>query len=252
VCQHLDSGFLFLGGLACTTRIWVSPRFVSSGSLARIGRGVSGPISVIRIDPTSPVFHFRSTARRKIKTMRNATANVTDGDHKHIESYDYNELRSTKGQNPLEQTFFCEYCMRTCIQNARGTKHYCSNACKTAASRARNHTKSTDHSDGRSPAEKAIDTKSEQLRSKECDQCGMYFDINGFQSKRRFCSNKCKTAYHRRYQKSYAEWRAKRTFDAPKPIALTDDEKIYLAWSGALDQDTEITHQEGSNSNESN
>lgn len=182
---------------------------------------------------------------------RNGDSNVTDNVLKDLESYDTEKLRSSKGQNCTEQTFFCEYCMRTCFQNARGTKHYCSSACKQRALRARQGRGWQEDDYREVAAEKAIETKRDQLISRTCPQCGMYFHINGLQHRKRFCGPACKMAYHRRYNAMYAKWDVQRTNDAPKPVALTDEEKIYKAWSGALDSDTENSFQKGSNFNES-
>lgn len=67
----------------------------------------------------------------------NGDSNVTTNELKDIESYDTEKLRFTTVQKSPDQTFFCEYCFETCFQNARGTKHFCSNACKQRALRAR-------------------------------------------------------------------------------------------------------------------
>lgn len=181
---------------------------------------------------------------------RNAHRTVTSDVQKHTESDDTEKLRFTKGQNYAEQTFFCEYCFATCFQNAGGTKHYCSNACKQRALRARQGRGWQDDDNRELAAIKALETKRNQLVSRTCLQCGMYFHINGLQHKKRFCSAACKVAYHRRWQRLEAKWRSPGENNPVRPIPLTDDEKIRQAWSSALDENTEISNGEGSNFNE--
>jgi hypothetical protein len=129
----------------------------------------------------------------------------------------------------------CENCDREFNQNARGTKRYCSAACKQAEFRARRPAPASNDSQYATPIEKAIATKRNQLRSKTCPQCGMYFDVNGFQHQKRYCSAACKVAYHRAYKRLIEEYGLK--FPDPRPTTpqKTDSQKIYEAWRGALE-----------------
>lgn len=182
-------------------------------------------------------FRFR-VSRERQQMKRNAIRDVTDSELEVTESYTSEVLRSTKDQNQPEQTFFCEYCFKTCFQNARGTKHYCSNACKQRALRARQGRGWQDESNREDAAQKTIETKRNQLSTRTCPQCGMYFYVNGLQHSKRFCSPACKVAYHRRVSTWREEWKTQRANDQIKPIAMTDEEKIYQAWSGALENDS--------------
>lgn len=137
------------------------------------------------------------------------------------------------------QLYYCEYCGHTFEQNRRGTKHYCSNACKTAASRARTP-KPDDGYDLLLPHEKAAETKrSKDLRARTCPGCGMYFYPTAAQGKKKYCSNKCKMAHHRRHDwyGTYTPKKPVKRFVAPEPVEVTYDEKqaVYDAFSEALE-----------------
>jgi len=136
------------------------------------------------------------------------------------------------------QLYYCEFCGHTFEQNKRGTKHYCSDACKVAAHRARNPRE--DGYDLLEPAEKAAETKrSKELRSKTFPNCGMIFYRTGAQGKKKYCSDACKMAYHRRWDwdGKYSPKKGVEHFVAPEPVEVTYDEKqaVYDAFSEALE-----------------
>lgn len=137
------------------------------------------------------------------------------------------------------KTEICPQCGWYFEQNARGTKKYCSDACKVAAHRAK-----AEHEDGDDlllPVEKAIETKrSKQLRSRTCPHCHMYFHPTAAQGKRRFCSDKCKMAYHRShdYWGTYAPKKPLEAFATPISVEVTynEQEAIRNAWIEGLEQ----------------
>lgn len=129
----------------------------------------------------------------------------------------------------------CENCGDEFKQNARGTKLYCSSACKQAHFRAKRGAPASEGSQHATPIEKAIATKREQLRSKTCPQCGMYFDVNGFQHQKRYCSAACKMARHRAHKRFMDEYVEKYEAPAPPAPKKTDSQKIFEAWRGALE-----------------
>src|SRR5262245_26757229 len=131
----------------------------------------------------------------------------------------------------------CKHCDRYFTQNARGTKIYCSPACRTAASRERN-SEQPDYR-GLRPHQKAIKTKLGQERVRECKHCHMYFPQNGLQHNKKFCNNACKMAYHRRYD-YYGTYAPKQPAQpaqksAPVPVVYNEQEAIRNAWIEAVE-----------------
>jgi len=122
---------------------------------------------------------------------------------------------------------------------------YCSGACKAKAYRARvKAEKSAPDSfgnvsiDDRSPVEKAIDTKRNEQRFKQCPHCRNEFPVNGLQKGRRYCSDACKQAAYREREAYRALWRDENKQQAPiESITVADNvsEIVKQAWSDALD-----------------
>jgi len=89
--------------------------------------------------------------------------------------------------------------------------------------------------------EKALETKRSKEHSKTCPMCKMYFNINNAQNRRKFCSSKCKMAYHRKYdfEGRYKAKKAPIVNPAPiEQIPVKDNLTAIMneAWSHLVDE----------------
>jgi len=89
--------------------------------------------------------------------------------------------------------------------------------------------------DDRTPVEKAVDTKRDQLQMKHCKNCYEPFDVNGLQKRKKFCCNACKMAYHRRYDfdGTYTPKPVKRKPTTATVVPMVDNVQAIVndAWS---------------------
>lgn len=93
--------------------------------------------------------------------------------------------------------------------------------------------------DDRTPVEKAVDTKRDQLNTKQCKNCYNWFPVNGLQKRKKFCNDACKMAYHRRYDfdGTYTPKPVKRKPTTATVVPVVDNVQAIVndAWSEQLE-----------------
>jgi hypothetical protein len=137
----------------------------------------------------------------------------------------------------------CQHCGNE-FESEKAEAKFCSHAHRQAAYRVRvkaeHDTPDTFAKpapiDTRTPAEKAIYTKHDQSTGKRCLNCFEYFQVNGLQHRRKFCSDACKQAHYRlNHPEKYAP---KRTTTPLESIEIKIHENlteiVKEAWLSAV------------------
>lgn len=96
----------------------------------------------------------------------------------------------------------CPVCLTCFEQNSKGTKFYCSNACRQKAQRDKTTTPMEAAIRKVEAVQKRISTKSQTREEFACAFCGTKWFKSGLEANRMYCDDRCKQAAYRQRVKA--------------------------------------------------